>query len=84
MLRLTKPSARQKIGFPDTSRTTGRVLDDLDGDVNHFRDRQTSGKLAKLYWTIFWTHSGQCETILDCGRAERTRSVVAGCGQGGK
>jgi hypothetical protein len=71
MLRLTKPSMRQKTGFLDTSRTAGRVLDDLDGDVNHFRDRWTSGELAILYWTIFWMDSGQCETILDCGRVEK-------------
>jgi hypothetical protein len=58
MLRLTKPSVRQKTGFPDTSRTAGRVLDDLDGDVNHFRDCQTSGELAILYLTIFRTDSG--------------------------
>jgi hypothetical protein len=60
MLRLTKPSARQKTGFPDTSKTAGRVLDDLDGDANHFRDRRASGELAILYWMIFQTDSGQC------------------------
>jgi hypothetical protein len=49
MLRLTKSSARLITGFPDTSRTAGQVLDDLDGDANHFRDRRTSGELAKLY-----------------------------------
>jgi hypothetical protein len=84
MLRLIKPSVRQKTGFPDTSRTAGRVLDDLDGDVNHFRDRRTSGKLAILYWMIFQTDSGQCETILDSGWVEKTRNVVVDHGQGGK
>jgi hypothetical protein len=84
MLRLTKPSARQKTGFPDTSRTARHVLDDLDGDANHFRDRRTSGKVAILYWTIFQMDSGQCETILDSGWVEKTRNVVADHGQGGK
>jgi hypothetical protein len=84
MLRLTKPSARQKTGFPDTSRTAGQVLDDLDDDVNHFRDHRTSGELAILYWMIFRMVSGQCETILDSGRAEKTRNVVADRGQDGK
>jgi hypothetical protein len=84
MLRLTKPSVRQKTGFPDTSKTVGRVLDDLDGDVNHFRDCRTSGELAILYWTIFRIDSGQCETIQNCGWAKRTRNVVVDRGQDGK
>jgi hypothetical protein len=84
MLRLTKSSTRQKTGFPDTSRTTGQVLDGLDGDVNHFQDHWTSGKLAKLCWMIFQTDSGQCEIILDCGQAEKTKNVIVGHGQGGK
>jgi hypothetical protein len=84
MLWLTKPSVRQKTGFPDTSRTAGRVLDDLDGNVNHLRDHRPSGELAILYWTIFRTDSGQCKTILDFGWVERTRNIVEGCGQGEK
>jgi hypothetical protein len=84
MLRLTKPSVRQKTGFPGTSRTAGRVLDDLDGDANHFQDCRTSGELAILYWMIFRMDSGQCETILDSGWAEKTRNIVVDHGQGGK
>jgi hypothetical protein len=49
MLRLTKPSARQKTGFLDTSRTTGRVLENLDGDVT---TSETVGLVANLlYYT---------------------------------
>jgi hypothetical protein len=84
MLRRTKLSARQKTGCPDTSKTAGQVLDDLDGDANHFRNRQTSGELAILYWMIFQRDSGQCETILDSGWVEKTRNIVADRGQGGK
>ena len=56
MLKLTGPSLRLGTQHPNTSRTTGLVLNGRNDDASYFWVGRTSSKWAGTkFWTVDWT-----------------------------